>query len=80
MNDQEQKLGRRSFLGDALRIAGALGLGGGAVALAARKGRSGRLVWQIDPAKCIACGNCATYCVLDDSAVKCIHSFVMCGY
>ena len=38
------------------------------------------MVWQIDPSKCIACGNCATYCVLDDSAVKCVHSFPMCGY
>ncbi|MCK5270309.1 MAG: hypothetical protein KAJ46_05970 [Sedimentisphaerales bacterium] len=37
-------------------------------------------VWQIDPYKCIACGNCATYCVLEESAVKCVHAFAMCGY
>ncbi|MFW6125227.1 MAG: 4Fe-4S binding protein [Pirellulales bacterium] len=37
-------------------------------------------VWQLDPNKCIACGNCATYCVLDESAAKCVHSFPMCGY
>ena len=42
MNDNQQKLGRRAFLGDALRVAGALGIGGGAAALAARKGRSGQ--------------------------------------
>ena len=39
-----------------------------------------RTVWQIDPYKCISCGNCATKCVLDISAVKCVHSFPMCGY
>lgn len=37
-------------------------------------------VWQIDPLKCIACGRCATECVLNPSAVKCVHSFEMCGY
>jgi electron transport complex protein RnfB len=37
-------------------------------------------VWQIDPLKCIACGRCATECVLNPSAVKCVHSFQMCGY
>ena len=43
-------------------------------------GQPGQYVWQIDPAKCIACGRCATECVLDPSAVKCVHSFAMCGY
>jgi Na+-translocating ferredoxin:NAD+ oxidoreductase subunit B len=80
MNGKQHKLDRRGFLGDALRVAGAVGIGGAAAALTVRKGRSGQLVWQIDPSKCIACGNCATYCVLDDSAVKCVHSFTMCGY
>jgi electron transport complex protein RnfB len=37
-------------------------------------------LWQLDPNRCIACGNCATYCVLDESAVKCVHSYPMCGY
>ncbi len=39
-----------------------------------------RTVWQLDPAKCIQCGRCATNCVLQDSAVKCVHHFEMCGY
>jgi len=39
-----------------------------------------KLVWQIDPHKCTQCGNCATYCVLSPSAVKCVHAFAMCGY
>ncbi len=37
-------------------------------------------VWQLDPAKCIQCGQCATECVLTPSAVKCVHVFAMCGY
>lgn len=39
-----------------------------------------RQVWQIDPEKCVQCGRCATDCVLDESAVKCIHSYSICGY
>lgn len=37
-------------------------------------------VWQIDPAKCLRCGLCATECVLQQSAVKCVHAYAMCGY
>lgn len=38
------------------------------------------MVWQIDTAKCIACGKCATECVLNPSAVKCVHEHPICGY
>lgn len=37
-------------------------------------------VWQIDPAKCMQCGRCATSCVLNPSAVKCFHTHGICGY
>jgi len=37
-------------------------------------------VWQLDPEKCTQCGRCATHCVLELSAVKCFHSYSMCGY
>ena len=37
-------------------------------------------VWQIDPYTCVACGNCATHCVLQESAVKCVHAYAVCGY
>ncbi len=77
---KEKDLDRRAFVGNIVRGASVLGLGGGAVALAVMKGRRDELVWQIDPHACIACGNCATYCVLDESAVKCVHSYAMCGY
>ncbi len=39
-----------------------------------------RTVWQLDPSKCIQCGQCATSCILPLSAVKCVHRFEMCGY
>jgi len=37
-------------------------------------------VWQIDPDLCVACGNCQTNCVLDESAVKAINCLSLCGY
>ena len=42
--------------------------------------KSGPTVWQLDPAKCIQCGRCATNCVKSPSAVKCTHAYSMCGY
>ena len=80
MPDPQPKTDRRQFVAEGLRLSGAIGLAGYLGFLAGSKGQSEKLVWQIDPAKCIACGNCATYCVLDESAVKCVHNFGMCGY
>ena len=76
MDDQGDKLiNRRQFLrGAALAGAAAAGLG------LSRKGQAQRTVWQLDPDKCVQCGNCATRCVLTPSAVKCVHAFAMCGY
>ena len=39
-----------------------------------------RTFWQINPEKCIQCGNCATACVKKPSAVKCVHQYASCGY
>ena len=55
------------------------GLGVAAGALATRS-TGAAWVWQIDPAKCLHCGNCATQCVLEQSAVKCVHAYAVCGY
>ena len=85
---------RRSFMKSLARGAVALAIGGTEARLLAGRepGKEGaredvaspletpRLVWQIDPLKCIQCGNCAKKCVLDVSAVKCVHDFTMCGY
>ncbi len=72
-------MNRRFFFRDVMRGATALGLGGVCVSLI-RKAKADGMVWQIDPWKCTQCGRCATECVLEQSAVKCVHSFEMCGY
>jgi len=79
MPDEKPHIVRREFFRASLRGACALGLGGGGLFLATRS-RKGRTVWQLDPNKCIQCGNCRNYCVLTPSAVKCVHAFAMCGY
>jgi len=80
MTNETPKTDRRKFLGDSLRVLGAVGLGGAACALAARKALGEHEVWQIDPDKCMACGECQKHCVLDVSAVKAVQCFPLCGY
>ena len=70
---------RREFLGRGARVLGAMAGAGGALALLAR-GAQADMVWQIDPLKCTWCGKCATNCVLNPSAVKCIQNYQLCGY
>jgi electron transport complex protein RnfB len=76
---EDSLISRREFLRGGVRGALLVGLGGSAGVLAWRSRRS-KLVWQIDPDKCIACGRCAINCVLEPSAVKCVHAFHMCYY
>ena len=80
MSDGVKKTDRRGFIGDGIRVCGAITAGALTGFLAGRKSRGGEMRWQLDPDKCVACGNCATYCVLDESAVKCVQCFDMCGY
>jgi electron transport complex protein RnfB len=80
MPESDQELDRRVFLGRGLRVAGAISVGACTGFLAGRRGRAEDSFWQINPDKCIGCTNCATYCVLDESAVKCVQCFDMCGY
>jgi electron transport complex protein RnfB len=77
--ENNPKIDRRKFLATGVRASVLIGVGGLA-ALVAKKAISGQTVWQLDPAKCIQCGRCATNCVLTPSAVKCVHVYAMCGY
>ena len=72
-------LSRREFLARTGLAVSFLGLGGVTIASVLRARRQD-YVWQIDPWKCIQCTRCQTECVLDLSAVKCVHDFSMCGY
>lgn len=70
---------RRSFLQTGLRAGAAVGLIAGAGATALKLNADDN-VWQLDPKRCISCGLCETECVLNPSAVKCVHSYGVCGY
>jgi electron transport complex protein RnfB len=62
-------------------LAGAAGIAvAGVAGAAAWRSGSEKMVWQIDPRVCVQCGRCETECVLQPSAVKCVHAFDMCGY
>lgn len=75
----EKKLTRKDFFRSGMRTVLAAGIGGvGAASL--MKSASRETVWQIDPELCTQCGNCATHCVLPESAVKCVHAYDVCGY
>lgn len=73
-------LDRRGFLRRGLAAAAGVAAGGAAAAAAARAASRSRMVWQIDPHLCVQCGRCMTNCVLTPSAVKCVHTYAMCGY
>ena len=75
----QEPVDRRSFLGRAARVAAMTGVGALLGKLAGASAAKGT-VWQIDPSKCKRCGKCATACVLEQSAVKCVHAFAICGY
>ena len=71
---------RRQFLRDGGRLAAMTGVGAFLGIAATRSTAAKAYVWQIDPAKCVHCGLCATACVLKPSAVKCVHYLDLCGY
>jgi electron transport complex protein RnfB len=48
--------------------------------MALRNSKAQNMLWQTDPYKCTMCGKCATHCVLELSAVKCVQSYAVCGY
>ncbi len=79
MAEEKDKMTRRDFIKAGACGAACFALGAGLGSLGER-GAKQDMVWQIDPGKCIQCGNCETHCVLKPSAVKCVHAFGVCGY
>lgn len=67
-----QMLGKAAAGGSILLVAGGL--------MTKVKPARASHYWQIDPAKCTQCGRCETHCVLNVSAVKCLHANKVCGY
>lgn len=81
MSDGTQKdpLKRRDFVRKSLRAFVGL-MAGGLAGVLSRRSSAEEMVWQLDPNICIQCEKCAVNCVLPHSAVKCVHSYSMCGY
>ncbi len=77
--EQENPVKRRDFIRKSLHAAVGLTISGLAGILS-RKSSAEEMVWQLDPNICIQCEKCAVNCVLPHSAVKCVHSYSMCGY
>lgn len=70
---------RRDFMRIGLHSIAGLTIGGLSGYLISNSSAE-EMVWQLDPNVCIQCEKCSLNCVLPFSAVKCIHSFSMCGY
>ncbi len=77
--NERTTVNRRSVLRSGLNTVAGLSIGGIAGVFVSGSS-SGHTVWQIDPDVCIQCEKCSTNCVLPQSAVKCFHSYSMCGY
>lgn len=72
-------LSRRQFLRDGARLAAMTSVGG-LLGLTFTRTSGKTTVWQIDPSRCLRCDQCASACVLEQSAVKCVHTHAICGY
>lgn len=79
MAEKNKYQNRRQFVKRAGRLIISLPVAYLSVSLL-KKTSAREFVWQIDPLKCTQCGQCETNCVQTPSAVKCMHSFEMCGY
>lgn len=75
----QERIKRRDFFRKGAHAIAGLSIGGLA-AIMFRRSSAEEMVWQIDPSICIQCEKCAVNCVLPHSAVKCVHSYSMCGY
>lgn len=80
MLEQPPNPSRRDMLASTLRASGLLAVGGILGSVLAKPTNASATCWQIDPDKCTWCGRCATDCVLNPSAVKCVQAYPICGY
>lgn len=78
MENHDRKFSRRDLFRLGLGLGGAAAVG--TVAVSDKGDGLLETVWQLDPFKCVQCGNCATACVMQPSAVKCVHAYDICGY
>jgi len=75
----KNKVNRRDVMRFSLNTIAGLTIGG-VSGMLIKNAASEEMVWQLDPNVCIQCEKCSTNCVLPQSAVKCVHSYSMCGY
>jgi electron transport complex protein RnfB len=78
-NNEPKKIDRRRLIKNGMQLTLGLSLVS-ITGWSAFKSTSDRLVWQLDPFKCVQCGRCAKECVMTPSAVKCVHAYNLCGY
>ena len=78
-NEKNDHVKRRDFLRSGLNTLAGLTIGSVAGLMIGRSFGDDS-VWQIDPDICVQCERCAENCILPQSAVKCVHSYSMCGY
>jgi len=79
MSFEDDKKTRREVLKEGVRLGGLITVSAVLGSLFSRASAEGT-VWQIDPYLCVQCGRCASECVLQPSAVKCVHAYAICGY
>lgn len=77
--EDKSKYNRRRFIKSGATFTVGIALAGIGIS-SLTKLQTSKYVWQIDPFKCNQCGRCATECVINPSAVKCVHAFNLCGY
>jgi electron transport complex protein RnfB len=78
-NNSRNGIKRRDFIKSGIQTFAGITIGGiGGIVIA--RSSEDDTVWQIDPDVCVQCERCSLNCVLDLSAVKCVHAYSMCGY
>ena len=80
MSDASQPFDRRTFVGDTLRMAGAVGPGGDGRLPGRAAGRAGGLVWQLDPANASPAATAPRIACWTSRPSSACTASTMCGY